>query len=333
MPNHQRTEQTRRGFLQSSAALALAGLVPAAARADTYPSRNIRLVVAWPAGATADFFGRQFGEWLRKRTGQSVIVDNVPGVSGGLGARNVARAAADGYTLLSGNAPEIAINPHLTPDIGYNPLTDFEQISLLGNVPLGMIVPAKSPYKSLPELLDAARKNPGKLNFASAGFGTPGHFAGEALGLLGNAKMVHVPYKGGAPALNDVLSGVVDFYFVGLPAALPQEQGGNVRILAVSTAKRTPVAPNVPTVVESGGIPEFDFSLWAGLQAPKGTPDSILEFLNKEVAAFLADPEMQKKVLAQGSEPIAYSRKEYVDFVNQESRKYARIAERLGIKR
>lgn len=332
MQYDQEFESSRRGFLRSTAALALAGLMPAVARADTYPNRIVRLVVAWPAGATADFFGRQFGEWLRKRTGQSVVVDNIPGVSGALGARNVARSAPDGYTLLSGNAPEIAINPHLTPDIGYNPLNDFEQVSLLGNVPLGMIVPAKSPYKTLSDLLDAARKNPGKLNFASAGFGTPGHFAGEALGLLGNAKMVHVPYKGGAPALNDVLSGVVDFYFVGLPAALPQEQGGNVRILAVSTAKRTPVAPKVPTVVESG-IPDFDFSLWAGLQAPKGTPEPILDFLNAEVAAFLADPEIKKKVLAQGSETVAYSRKEYVEFVKLESQKYARIAERLGIKR
>jgi tripartite-type tricarboxylate transporter receptor subunit TctC len=318
--------------LRTVAGLAMIGIAPTAALAEAYPSRNIRLVVAWPAGATADYFGRQFGEWLRKRTGQTVIVDNVAGVSGANGARKVARSPADGYTLLSGNAPEIAINPHLTLDLGYNPLTDFEQIALLGNVPLGMIVPAKSPYKSLAELLDAARKNPGKLNFASAGFGTPGHFAGEALALLGNAKMVHVAYRGGAPALNDVLGGVVDFYFVGLPAALPQEKAGNVRILAVSTAKRTPVAPEIPTVSESG-IPDFDFSLWAGLQAPKGTPDPILDFLNKEVAAFLADPEIQKKVREQGSEPIAYSRKDYVAFVNHESEKYARIAGRLGIKR
>lgn len=331
MTNNKRFSTTRRHFLQGAAGLALAGVVPAA-HAAAYPDRNVRLVVAWPPGATADYFGRQFGEWLRRRTGQTVVVENISGASGALGARNIARAPADGYALLSGNAPEIAINPHLTKDIGYNPLTDFEQISLLGDVPLGMIVPAKSPYKSVSDLLDAARKNPGKLNFASAGFGTPGHFAGEALGLLGNAKMVHVPYKGGAPALNDVLAGVVDFYFVGLPAALPQEQGGNVRILAVSTAKRTPVAPKIPTVMESG-IADFDFSLWAGLQAPKGTPEPVLDFLNKEVAAFLADPDMKAKILAQGSDPIAYSRKDYLAFVNRESEKYAKMAERLGIKR
>lgn len=323
---------SRRGFLQTAAGLAMIGITPKAARAETYPTRSIRLIVAWPAGATADYFGRQFGEWLRKRTGQTVIVDNVVGGSGAIGARNVARSTADGYTLLSGNAPEIAINPHLTPDIGYNPLADFEQISLLGDVPLGLIVPAKSPYKSVGELLDAARKNPGKLNFASAGFGTPGHFAAEALALLGETKMVHVPYKGGTPALNDVLAGVVDFYFVGLPAALPQEQGGNVRILAVSTAKRTPVAPNIPTVRE-GGIPNFDFSLWAGLQAPKGTPEPVLDFLNSEVVAFMADAEIQTKVRAQGSEPIAYSRRDYEEFVNRESKKYAEIASQLGIKR
>lgn len=331
MQKNNGSRTTRRGFLQAAAGLAMVGAVPAA-RAATYPDRNIRLVVAWPPGATADYFGRQFGEWLRRRTGQAVLIENLSGASGAFGARNVARAAPDGYALLSGNAPEIAINPHLTPDIGYDPLKDFEQISLLGDVPLGMIVPAKSPYKSVSDLLDAARKSPGKLNFASAGFGTPGHFAGEALGLLGNAKMVHIPYKGGAPALNDVLAGVVDFYFVGLPAALPQEQGGNVRILAVSTAKRTPVAPNIPTVMESG-MSDFDFSLWAGLQAPKGTPDAVLDFLNKEVAAFLADPDMKQKVMAQGSNPVAYSRKEYAAFVDRESAKYAKIAERLGIKR
>lgn len=323
---------SRRAFLQTAAGLAMSGVVPKLAQADTYPTRSIRLVVAWPAGATADYFGRQFGEWLRKRTGQTVIVDNVVGGSGAIGARIVARSTADGYTLLSGNAPEIAINPHLTPDLGYDPLAGFEQISLLGDVPLGLIVPAKSPYKSVGELLDAARKNPGKLNFASAGFGTPGHFAGEALALLGETKMVHVPYKGGTPALNDVLAGVVDFYFVGLPAALPQEQGGNVRILAVSTAKRTPVAPKIPTVTE-GGLPNFDFSLWAGLQAPKGTPEPVLDFLNNEVAAFMADAEIQTKVRAQGSEPVAYSRRDFGEFVNRESKKYAEIAAQLGIKR
>jgi len=331
MKNNNQLSTTRRRFLQGAAGLALAGAVPPV-HAATYPDRNIRLVVAWPPGATADFFGRLFGEWLRRRTGQTVLIENLSGASGAVGARIVARAAPDGYALLSGNAPEIAINPHLTPDIGYNPLADFEQISLLGDVPLGMIVPGKSPYKSVSDLLDKARKNPGKLNFASAGFGTPGHFAGEALGLLGNAKMVHIPYKGGAPALNDVLAGVVDFYFVGLPAALPQEESGNVRILAVSTAKRTPVAPKIPTVIESG-IPDFDFSLWAGLQAPKGTPEAVLDFLNKEVAEFLADPEMKKKIEAQGSDTVAYSRKDYVAFVNRQSAKYAQIAESLGIKR
>lgn len=331
MTNYNQLSTTRRRFLQGAAGLAIAGAVPGA-HAAAYPDRNVRLVVAWPPGATADYFGRLFGEWLRRRTGQGVIVENVSGASGALGARSVARSAPDGYALLSGNAPEIAINPHLTPDVGYDPLNDFEQISLLGDVPLGMIVPGKSPYKSVSELLDAARKKPGKFNFASAGFGTPGHFAGEALGLLGDAKMVHIPYKGGAPALNDVLAGVVDFYFVGLPAALPQEESGNVRILAVSTAKRTPVAPKIPTVIESG-IAGFDFSLWAGLQAPKGTPEPVLDFLNKEVAAFLADPEMKQKILAQGSDTVAYSRKDYVAFVNRESAKYSKMAEQLGIKR
>lgn len=323
---------SRRGFLQTAAGLALAGVAPTGAFAQAYPSKNLRLVIAWPPGATADYFGRLFGEWLRKRSGQTVIIDNVVGASGAFGARNIAKSQADGYSLLSGNAPEIAINPHLTNDIGYNPLEDFEQIALLGNVPLGLIVPPKSPYKSVTELLEGARKNPGKLNFASAGFGTPGHFAGEALALASGAKMVHVPYKGGAPALNDVLGGFVDFYFVGLPAALPQHASGNLRLLAVSTPERTPVAKEIPTVKESG-VRDFEFTLWAGLQAPKGTPEPALEYLSNEVKAFLADPEVQAKVRSQGSEPIYQTRKEYAGFVMAESKKYASLAGALDIKR
>jgi len=323
---------SRRSILKAAAGVAAVVAAPRIAVADTYPSHNVRLVVAWPPGATADYFGRLFGNWLRQRSGQTVVVENLSGASGALGARNVARMAPDGYNLLSGNAPEIAINPHLTSDIGYNPLTDFDQISLLGNVPLGLIVPPKSPYKSVGELIEGARKNPGKLNFASAGFGTPGHFAGEALALDSGVKMVHVPYKGGAPALNDILGGFVDFYFVGLPAALPQHTAGNLRLLAVSTPERTPVAPNIPTVKESG-IADFEFTLWAGLQAPKGTPAPTLDYLSNEVKAFLADADIQTKVRGQGSEPVFYSREQYVEFVDAESKKYANLAARMNIKR
>ena len=332
MRTDSRTGISRRGLVATAASFALTGRSRLARAETPYPTRAVRLVVAWPAGATAAYFGRQFGEWLRRRTGQPVIVDNVVGASGGLGARNVARSTPDGYTLLSGNAPEIAINLHLTPNVGYDPLKDFEQIALLGNVPLGLVVPPQSSFRSLADLLGAARSNPGKLNFASAGFGTPSHFAGEALGLLSGTKMVHVPYKGGAPALNDTMGGFVDFYFVGLPAALPQAQGGNVRLLAVSTAERAPIAPNVPTVAE-GGIQNFDFSLWAGLQAPRGTAEPILDFLNNETAAFFRDPGVKNNLLAQGSEPVIYSRKEYAEFVQRESRKYADIASRLDVRR
>jgi len=250
--------------IRTIAALALVAAIAGAAPAfpDAYPSRPIHLIVNFAAGGTGDIVARLIGNKLATALRQSVVVENRPGAGGALGARDVVNAEPDGYTLTVAQTPEIAINPFFMKDAGYDPRKDLQAIALTGVVPLALVVPGNAPYSTMAEFVKFLRNPDRPVTFASAGIGTPGHLAGELLKLKLNNTLTHVPYKGAAPALNDVVGGHVDFYFPGFPAAVPLMQGGKVKLLAVSTAKRASAAPDIPSVAEATGIPEFDFALW-----------------------------------------------------------------------
>jgi len=307
-------------------------LAAAPAFSQTYPSRQIHLIVNFAPGGTGDIFARLIGNRLAIDFGQSVVVENRPGAGGTLGARDVANATPDGYTLTVAQTPEIAINPYFMKDAGYDPLNDLQPIALGGVVPLALVVPANAPYSTMAEFVKFLRAADQPVSFASAGVGTPGHFAGELLKLKLNNKMVHVPYKGAAPALNDVVGGHVDFYFPGFPAAVPLMEGGKVKLLAVSSGQRSPIAPDIPTVAESTGIANFDISLWAGFFAPHGTPKEIATKLNAAINKTLLDADIKSRLQDNGAMVSALSIDQFTVFVHEEIDKYRRIIKDAGLK-
>ena len=306
---------------------ALTGMV----EAQTYPSKPIRILLGYSTGGTADNLGRVIAERLSQRLGQGVLIENRPGASGNIAAQAAARSAPDGYTLLFGNTAEMAINRHVMKDMGFNPDADFAPIALIHNVPLGLIVSAKSPHASLKDLLDSARREPGKLSFANSGNGSPAHLASEMLMARSGVKMVQIPYKGAAPALVDLIGGRVDAYFLGIPAVMPHVKGGNVRLIAVSTAKRASIAPDVPTVAELG-IANFDFSLWGGIFAPAATPKDIVARLNTEFMRVLTQPEMRAQLGREGSDVVETTPESFARFVQGESRKYGELLRDINYK-
>lgn len=314
------------------AALLCLPLVPAAALAQpAYPNKQVRIVLGYSPGGTADTLGRIVAERLRLALGQAVVFENRPGASGNIAAQLVSKSAPDGYTLLMGNTAEIAINKNIMKNMGFDPDKDLEPIAPIYNVSLGLAIPAKSPYGSLQDLLAAAKKEPGKVTFASAGSGSPGHLAAEALALKAKVKMTHVPYKGAAPALTDVMGGHVDSYFAGVTAISPHLKAGNVKIIAVSSAKRADVVPTVPTVSELG-IPDFDFTLWGGLFAPAGTPREIIARLNAEMNKIFLQPEVKERLEKEGSDVLQQTPEQYAQFVKRESAKYTQIMKDIGYK-
>jgi tripartite-type tricarboxylate transporter receptor subunit TctC len=310
----------------AAAATLAAGFAAAALPAwpQTYPSRPIRLIVNFPPGGTGDIIGRIVGNQLAVELGQSVVVENRSGAGGTIGARDVVNAAADGYTLTVGQTPEIAINPYFMKNVGYDPLKDLQPIALAGVVPLALVVPPNSPYATAAEWVVALRSGRA-LTFASAGIGTPGHLAGELLKLKHDDKLVHVPYKGAGPALNDVAGGQVDFYFPGYPGAVPLMQGGRIKMLAVSTARRAPAAPDTPTVAEATGLANFDFTLWAGFFGPRGLPTDIATRLNAAINKILLEPDIKSRLQATGAELSALSIDQFSAFVRADVDRYKDI--------
>lgn len=297
--------------------------------AQTYPSSPVHLIVAYAAGGTGDVVARIVAPKLSVALGQSVIVENRAGASGAIGARSVAVANPDGLTLLIGQTAEVSINQHWVKNLSYDPDKDLQPVAMLAVVPLALVVPAKAPYSTMKEFLAALPKS--KLTFASAGTGTPGHFAGELLKAKTHGDLTHVPYKGAGPALNDLIGGHVDLYFPGMPAAMPLLKGGLAKVLAVSSAKRSGIAPDVPTVAESAGIKDFDFTLWAGVFAPHGTPAAIVARLNSEINKILDDADVRHKLVDAGADVEPMSVDQFRAFVNAESAKYARIIKETGV--
>jgi tripartite-type tricarboxylate transporter receptor subunit TctC len=297
---------------------------------QTYPGRTIQLIVAYAAGGTGDIIARSVADKLGAALGQSVVVENRAGASGAIGAHSVTSASPDGYTLLLGQTAEVAINQHWLKGLTYDPDKDLMPVALAAVVPLALVVPAKAPYSTLPEFLAALKAKP-KMTFASAGIGTPGHFAGELLKLQFDDNLTHVPYKGAGPALNDLIGNHVDFYFPGFPAAAPHVKSGNLKILALSSAKRSPTAPDIPTVGEVTGNKDYDFTLWAGIFAPRGTPQAIIDRLNKEINKVIEDPDVKTRLEGAGAVVTPMAVNQFKDFVQNESAKYLRVIKQTGV--
>lgn len=292
--------------------------------AQAYPSRPLRLIVNFAPGGAGDILGRIIGNQLSIELHQSVVVENHAGAGGTIGARDVVNAKPDGYTLTVAQTPEIAINPYFMKNVGYDPLKDLQPVALAGVMPLALAVPAKSPYATAAQW--AAGLRAGKaMTFASAGVGTPSQLAGELLKLKLDSKLVHVPYKGAGPALNDVAAGQVDFYFPAYPSAVPLSQGGKIRLLAVSTIKRSAVSPNLPTVAEATGISSFDFPLWVGFFGPHGMPMDVTRKLNTAINKIILEPAINARLKAIGPEIKALSIDQFAAFVRADIAKYQAI--------
>ena len=299
------------------------------ALAQSYPSGPVHLIVAYAPGGTGDVVARVVAPKLSATLGQTVVVENRAGASGAIGARSVVAAAPDGHTLLVGQTAEVAINQHWLKGLNYDPDKDLVPVALMTVVPLALVVPAKAPYSTMVEYLAALRS--GKHTFASAGTGTPGHFAGELLKAKTKANLTHVPYKGAGPALNDLVGGHVEMYFPGMPAAMPLMKNGLVKVLGVSSAKRSGSAPDVPAVAETAGFNDFAFTLWQGIFAPRGTPPDVIAKLNSEINKVLNDPETRKKLVEAGADVEPMSVAQFRAFVDAESSKYLRIIKQTGV--
>ena len=303
-----------------------------AAQAQAYPARPIRFVVPYAPGGPLDLIARAIGQKLTEATGQAVVVDNKPGAGGNIGADIVAKAAPDGYTIVMGAVATHAINPTLYPKIPYDPVKDFTPVAMVAVVPNVLVVNPALPVKSVKELIDFAKAKPSSLNFASGSTGSTGHLAGELFNALAGVQMVHIPYKGGAPAMADLLAGQVQLMFDNLANALPQVKAGKLRALAVTTAQRSAFAPDLPTLAEAG-VPGFDLTTWIGIFLPGNAPSDIVLRLNTEINKALNAPDMKDRLEKMGAEPPANNTPErFAAFIKVEFDKYARVIKASGAK-
>ncbi|WP_445287445.1 Bug family tripartite tricarboxylate transporter substrate binding protein [Variovorax atrisoli] len=311
----------------TAAAIAL-GLVGAAHA--QWPDKPIKLVVPYPAGGAADNTARILAQYLGERLKQQIIVDNRPGASGTIGASYVAKAPADGYTLLL-DATSYTVNPSLFPKLNYDPAKELTPVSLIMQVPLLMVVPANSPYASVADVVKAAKATPGKLTYASAGSGGAQHLAAELFSQNEKISMTHIPYKGGAPALTDLIGGQVDLMFSATTASGAFVKGGKLKPLAITSSKRQEGWPQVPTVGESG-LKGFEVNEWNGLFAPAGTPRPILDRLEIETRAVVADKAVASRFAEMGVQGVGSSSKDFAAFVKSETTKWAGVIKAGNIK-
>ena len=299
------------------------GSVYAADVAPSYPTKPIHLIVGFSPGGSADTVGRALAEGLSNRLGQPVIVENKAGANGNIAAELVARSTPDGYTLYF---PSIghAVNASLYKNLPYDPIKDFTAIGGVFSAPNMLVVPVNSPYKSVAEVIAAAKANPGRLTFASSGSGTSVHLSAVLFEKMAKIQMIHVPYKGTGNAMPDVISGQVDMSFPNLPSAVPQVKAGNLRGLGITSAKRSAAAPDIPTIAESG-LPGYDMATWYGLVAPANLPLGIRNRLNKELQSILADPKFKDKLIAQGADPMPGSPEQFSTFIKSEMEKWRKL--------
>lgn len=308
----------------------LVGATPGAASAQAYPDRPIRVVVPYAAGGATDLTGRLVGAKMQEAMKQNVIVDNRPGAGGVIGANIVAKAATDGYTILIGVPAEMVILPHLQK-MPYDVARDFAPVSLAAVTPLILVVHPSLPVRSVQELVAYVRARPGKVSYASAGVGGVQHLAAELLKITTKIDMIHVPYKGAAPVMPDLIGGHIPMFFSGMPPAMPHVKAGKLRALAVTTTKRSPAAPEVPTMVESG-MAGFDISNWFAYFVPAGTPGAVIDRLNREVNHGLQFQDVKDKLASVGAETVGTTPAELAKFLQAESAKFAQLIKASGAK-
>jgi tripartite-type tricarboxylate transporter receptor subunit TctC len=318
-----------RQFLRLAAGAAMLPAFSRIVRAQTYPTRPVRLVVGFPPGQTADIIARLMGQWLTERLGQSVIIDNRPGASSNIATELVVRSPADGYTLLSVNSSNL-INTTLYEKLPYSFLRDIDPIASFSRVALVMEVSPSFPARTVPEFIAYAKANPGKINMASGGVGNSTHVAGELFKMMAGVDLLHVPYRGSPPALTDLIGGRVQAMFDVLSSSVEHIRSGRLRALAVTTAARSNALPNIPTVGEF--VPGYEASALAGVGAPKGTPAEIIEKLNSEINAGLADPMMKSRFADLGLAPLSLSAADFGKLVVDETEKWGKVVKFANIK-
>ena len=308
--------------------IAAFALLPGAARADTYPSKPIKMLVPFPAGGTVDFFARTVGPRLAEALGQPVLIENRSGAGGNIAAEAVAKSPADGYTLLMGSEI-VSINITLYEKLGYDPVKDLAPVVLVGTVPNILLVSPSLPVKTTQELI-AYAKSGKKMSYASTGLGTSSQLSSELFKSVAGIDVLHVPYKGGAPAIVDLAGGQVEMMFVNMPTGLPMVKGGKVRILAVTSAQRAPQVPDVPTIAET--LPGFETAAWSAIYAPAGTPRAVIDKLNAAMVKILQMPDVKAALAEQGAVPAGGTPQALGDFTKSEIVKWEKIIKASGAK-
>jgi tripartite-type tricarboxylate transporter receptor subunit TctC len=319
-----------RRLQRASLAIALTFFVAAAA-AQGYPAKPIKLIVPFPPGGGTDISARTVANGLSNSGRWTFVIENKPGAGGNLGVDQAVKSPADGYTVVIGQTSNLAINPALYAKLPYDPLKDLSPVVLLVSAPVVLVVTASSKYKSLADLIAAAKNDPGAITYASPGNGTVSHLAGELLQRAAGVKLSHVPYKGAAQALSDTLGGQVQSFMSSVPSALAHVKSGRLRAIAVTSAKRSPELPAVPTIAESG-YPGFEANTWYGLLVPTGTPTPVIALLNAEVNRVLATPEVRARLASEGGDTLGGSPERFAAFLAAEHAKWGRVVRESGVR-
>ncbi|HYR00219.1 MAG TPA: tripartite tricarboxylate transporter substrate binding protein [Casimicrobiaceae bacterium] len=317
-------------FVRKFAAFALCALVSGVAGAQAWPTKPVKLVVPFTAGSATDILARTVGQKLGEMWGQPVVVDNRPGAGGTIGTALVAKSAPDGYTLLVNSAAQ-AYNPSIYSGLTFDTMKDFVDVAPLAGQPNVLVVAPTSGYKTVADLIAAAKAKPGALNFGSAGTGSGTHINAEKFRLAAGVDVVHIPYKGTPEALTDTMTGRITYFFSPISAALPHVKEGKLVALAVSTAKRSSALPNVPTIAESG-LPGFDYNLWVGVFAPAGTPPDVVARIASDTAKALQTSEVKERLIALGAEPMPMTTSEFTKFVDTEIEDSGKVIRAANIK-
>jgi tripartite-type tricarboxylate transporter receptor subunit TctC len=321
-------------FTNAAVAATLLGALaamPVAAQTSDYPSKTIKVISPFSAGGTNDYLSRAIARKLELAFGKPVVVENRTGANGMIGADFVAKNPGDAYLLFMGNGATHGSNSTLYPKITYDAVKDFTPVGMVAVVPLVLIVSSSLPVKSIPELLAYAKAHPGSMSFGSSGLGSTGHITGEKFKQLTGVDAVHVPYKGDAPAVTDVLAGQLPLAFISITSVISHLNSGRMRILAVANAKRSPSIPDVPTFAEAG-VREMEFATWYAIMAPAGIPKDIVNRLNQEISSALDSPDMKQGFATQGAEPTKFTPEELGAFVKSQLARYARMIKELGIR-
>ena len=328
----QHSHATRRFALGSIASAVVLGaglLGGTSALAQAYPTKPVTIIVPFAAGGTTDILARIIGQALTAELGQSVVVDNRAGAGGNIGGQAAAKATPDGHTLFMGTVGTHAINASLYKKMPFDPVKDFAPLTRVANVPNLLVANPAQPYKSVKDLIAYAKANPGKVNFGSSGNGSSIHLSGELFKSLAKVDMQHAPYKGSAPAVTDLLGNQIGIMFDNMPSAIQHVRSGKLVPLAVTTAKRSPELPNVPTIAEAG-VPGYEATSWFGMFAPAGTPAPVLAKLNAAIVKVLAQPDVKKKINEQGAEVYSETPEQFAAFIQAESVKWGKVVKESG---